>query len=94
MSTRSAREYTMFTPAQHLRRWRKQRPSNQGDLDSSVTWEVGRVYYTGVDLLFISFHFIFVPQYVIVVELRFKSYTLYNNVAWILKDLAVQLVLR
>jgi hypothetical protein len=29
----------------------EQRPSNQGDLDSSVTREVGRVYYIGVNLL-------------------------------------------
>jgi hypothetical protein len=28
---------------------------NQGDIDSSVTGEVGRVHYTGVDLLLISF---------------------------------------
>jgi hypothetical protein len=33
----------------------EQRPSNQGDLDSSVTGEVGRVYYTGVGLLLVSF---------------------------------------
>jgi hypothetical protein len=38
-----------------LRKWRKQRPSNQGDLDPSVTGEAGRVYYEGVDLLLISF---------------------------------------
>jgi hypothetical protein len=37
-----------------LRKWREQRPSNQGDLDSSVTGEAGRIYYTGVDLLLIS----------------------------------------
>jgi hypothetical protein len=55
MNTRSAREYTMFAPAQLLRHWREQRRSNQGDLDSSVTVEVGRVYYTGVDLLLTSF---------------------------------------
>jgi hypothetical protein len=34
----------------------EQRPSNQGDLDSSVTGVGdGKVYYTGVDLLLISF---------------------------------------
>jgi hypothetical protein len=54
MNTRYAREYAMFAPAQLLR-WSKQRPSNQGDLDSSVTGKVGRVYYTGVDLLLILF---------------------------------------
>jgi hypothetical protein len=42
----------MFAPVQLLRNWRKQRPSNKGDLDSSVTSGVGRVYYTGADLLF------------------------------------------
>jgi hypothetical protein len=55
MKTRSAQEYTMFPHAQVLRNWRQQRPSNKGELDSSVTGEVGRVYYTGVDLLLVSF---------------------------------------
>jgi hypothetical protein len=55
MNTRSAREYAMFAAAQFLRKWCEQRPSNRGDLDSSVTEDVGRVYYTGVDLLLISF---------------------------------------
>jgi hypothetical protein len=40
----STREYTMFAPAQLLRNWRVQRPSNKGDLDSSVTTEIRRVY--------------------------------------------------
>jgi hypothetical protein len=53
MNTRSAREYTIFAPAQFLRNWCRQRPSNRNDLDSSVTREVGRVYDTGVDLLMI-----------------------------------------
>jgi hypothetical protein len=53
MNTLPAREYTMFASAQLLRNWREQRPSNQGDFDSSVTGEVRRVYYTGVDLLLI-----------------------------------------
>jgi hypothetical protein len=53
-----ASEYAMFAPAQILCNLREQRPSNQGDLDSSVTGKVQRVYYTGVDLLLISF---FVP---------------------------------
>jgi hypothetical protein len=48
MNTRSAREHTIIAPAQLLRNWREQRPSNQSDLDSSVTEEVGRVYYTGI----------------------------------------------
>jgi hypothetical protein len=42
MNTRSAREYTMFEPAQLLRNWREQRPINKGDLDSNVVREVGR----------------------------------------------------
>jgi hypothetical protein len=37
MNTRSAREYTMFAPAQLLRNWRDQRPSNQGVLDLNFT---------------------------------------------------------
>jgi hypothetical protein len=45
----------MFAPAQLLRNWREQWPRNQDDLDSSVMVEVGRVYYTGVDLLLILF---------------------------------------
>jgi hypothetical protein len=55
MNTHSAREYTMFASAQFLRNWREQRPSNKGDLDSSVTGEVRSVYYTGADLLLIQF---------------------------------------
>jgi hypothetical protein len=34
---------------------REQRPSDKGDLDSSVTGEVAKVYYTGVGLLLILF---------------------------------------
>jgi hypothetical protein len=54
MSTLLAYEYIMFAPAQLLR---EQRPSNQGDLDSSFTWEVGRVYYAMLELLLVSFFF-------------------------------------
>jgi hypothetical protein len=43
----------MFAPAQLLRNWGEQRPSKKGDLYSSVTGEVERVYYVGVDLLLI-----------------------------------------
>jgi hypothetical protein len=53
MNTWSAREYAMFVPAQSLRDWCEQRPSNQGDLDSSVTEDAGRVCYTEVELLMI-----------------------------------------
>jgi hypothetical protein len=55
MNTRFAREHTMIAPAQLLRNWREQRPSNQSDFDSIVTWAVGSVCYTGVDLLLVSF---------------------------------------
>jgi hypothetical protein len=55
MNKRSAREYTMFAPAQLLRNRREQRPSKQSDLDSSATRKVGRFYYTEVELLLISF---------------------------------------
>jgi hypothetical protein len=55
MNTFSVREYTSLALEQLLRNWRKQRPSKQGDLESSVTVEVGIVYYTGVDLHLISF---------------------------------------
>jgi hypothetical protein len=37
-----AREYTIFTPAQHLRNCREQRPSNKSDLDSNVGWRLGQ----------------------------------------------------
>lgn len=35
----------MFASAQLLRNCREPRPSIQGGLDLSVTWEVGTVYY-------------------------------------------------
>jgi hypothetical protein len=50
MNTRSARENTMFAPAQLLCNWREKRPNKEGNFDSSATGEVGRVYYTGADL--------------------------------------------
>jgi beta-galactosidase GanA len=34
---KQVREYTMFESAQVLLNWREQRPSNEDDLDSSVT---------------------------------------------------------
>jgi hypothetical protein len=51
MNTHSAREFTMVTPAQLLRNWRKQRPINHTDLHSSVAGLDGR----GMGLLLISF---------------------------------------
>jgi hypothetical protein len=57
----------MFVPAQLLRKC-EQRPSNKGDLDSSVTEEVDRVYYVGGGP---ACDVIFVPQYVIVFRIAF-----------------------
>jgi hypothetical protein len=45
----------MLLPAQLLRSWLEQQPRKQSVLDSSITGEVGRVYFTEVDLLLISF---------------------------------------
>jgi hypothetical protein len=53
MNTFSAREYTIFVPAQLLRNWREQRPGSQGKLDSVVVGEAERVYRVAVDLLVI-----------------------------------------
>jgi hypothetical protein len=54
MHTHSASEYTIFAPAQLLRNWREQRPSNEDNLDSTVTREAERVYFTEQDQLLIS----------------------------------------
>jgi hypothetical protein len=72
MNTRSAREYTMFAPAQLLRNWYEQWPNIKGDLDPSVTVEVGGVYYTGGHI----YDFNFIMKCVIVVGLLFKRCTL------------------
>jgi hypothetical protein len=58
MDTRTAREYTMLAPAHLLRNWRVERPNSQGDLDSSVTGEAGRVLLHEGGL---ASDFIFVP---------------------------------
>jgi hypothetical protein len=34
-----------------LRNWLEQRLSNEGELDSSVTKYLGKIYYTGVGLI-------------------------------------------
>jgi hypothetical protein len=47
MNAPSAREKTMFGHEQFLRNWRQQRPSNQGEIDSSIRLEVVIIYYTG-----------------------------------------------
>jgi hypothetical protein len=39
----------------HFRYWCEKRPSSEGDLHLSDKVEDGRVFYTGVDLLLISF---------------------------------------
>jgi hypothetical protein len=77
-------EWTRFllvnTPCSHLHRflrsWREQRPSNQGDLNSSVTEDIGRVYYTGVDQILILFFYRSTWFFL----LRFKWYILYLRV--------------
>jgi hypothetical protein len=51
----SAHEVTIFASAHVLHNCREQRPRNKCNVESSVTDEVGRVYYTLVDLLLISF---------------------------------------
>jgi hypothetical protein len=55
MNTHSALEYTMFAPAQLLRNWHEQQPSNKADLDSTVMGSLGESITWGVDLLLISF---------------------------------------
>lgn len=50
ITTHSDHEYTIFAPAHLSRNWYRQRPSYEGDLDWSITGEVGSVYYTGVEL--------------------------------------------
>jgi hypothetical protein len=46
---------TTVAPAQLSHSWPEQRPSNEGDLVSSVMVEGGRVDYTGEDLLLFTF---------------------------------------
>jgi hypothetical protein len=41
----------MFASAYIMCYWCEQRPSNKSGLELIVTVQVGRVYYTGVDLL-------------------------------------------
>jgi hypothetical protein len=47
MNTHSAREYTMFEPAQLLLNWCELRPSNYNNLDMSVMGEVGSLFLWG-----------------------------------------------
>lgn len=60
-------QFSAFTPAKLLCNWHEQRPSNEGDLDSSGTERLGR---PGAD-------FIFLILYVIVSGLRCKWNVLY-----------------
>jgi hypothetical protein len=62
----------MLTPAQILPNRSGQRPSNKGDLDWSVTADIGRVYYAGMDLILISFCNTILDY----LELRFTWHTL------------------
>jgi hypothetical protein len=58
MNVRFAPEHTKFTLARLLCNWRMRRPSNEGDLESSVSGEDGRVHCTGrpaSDLCFIQY---------------------------------------
>jgi hypothetical protein len=73
MNTHSAREYTMFAPAQFLRNWREQRPSNQDALGSSVMRQIGRFYHAGGGR---ASDFIFMSFFMSIVGLHFKWHTL------------------
>jgi hypothetical protein len=75
MNTHSAREYTMFSPAQILRTWCKHRPIKQDILDSNVMWQGWESLPHGGGRP--ASDFSFVLKCVIVVGLRFKWYTLY-----------------
>jgi hypothetical protein len=52
----STREYTMFVLTQHFGSHCEQRPSNRGDLDVSMTGELGTVCYRGC----VAFDIVFV----------------------------------
>jgi hypothetical protein len=51
MNTHSAREYATFAPAQLLRNWCEQRPSNKGHVDSEVTGSLGYSIKRRFDLI-------------------------------------------
>jgi hypothetical protein len=72
MNTHSIREYFMFEPAQLMRNWREQRPSNQGGLDPSVTREDGSLLHRGAH----ASDFIFVPNTLLLLGGVFIWYTL------------------
>jgi hypothetical protein len=58
MNTRTAREYTMSEPAQFLRNWREQRPSNYSGIDRVSRWWLGESVVTrgepAYDFIFVS----------------------------------------
>jgi hypothetical protein len=64
----------MFALAQRLCNWHEQLPSSRSNFGSGIVGEVERVFYTGVGP---ASDFICMPQYVIIVVLHFKWYTLY-----------------
>lgn len=66
-------EYTMFAPTQVLRNWCEQRPSNNGDLNSSVAGDVGRILHGGGT----DSDFILVPWYMTVFGYLFKWFTVH-----------------
>jgi hypothetical protein len=66
--------HTIPASPQLLRSWCGQRPCNKYDLDSSVTWEVGKSIRRGW-----SCSCIVVLQYASFDGFRFKWYTLYKS---------------
>lgn len=59
----SAREYTTLAATEMLHSRQRQLHSNQGDIETSVTWKAGPISYTEETVS----DFISVKQYVIVV---------------------------
>jgi hypothetical protein len=47
----------MLTPAEILRNWRQQQPSNQGDIDSSATRKLGESITWGGEFLILFLHY-------------------------------------
>jgi hypothetical protein len=86
LNRRSAREYTIFIPAQLWCKWRELRPSNECDL---VTEDIGKVLHGDGPVS----ELIFVLYYLIVVRLLSKWYILYLAVgkwSWKIKEKNVE----
>jgi hypothetical protein len=66
----------VFAPAQLLRRWSEQRPSNEDDLQYNVLGGGWECLLHGDETVS---DVIFVPWYVNLCALRFKLNTLYSN---------------